>query len=1274
MINEKEIKIFFLKHGYLLIAAAWLITIAFLINNYWLYYSSPKGVQHSLEQNIQHREKELYQFFDDSVQMNKLLNREYNLETLRKLTGPDQDFYLFFFQDNWETFWTTDQIAFNNDVASLPSGPEILKLQNGYYEVIRKDLPSAGTTGNFVLGVIPIKEEYYFTNPYLPNRYYQLPRISNQYVINLEGTGLPIKSITGQSLFSIQYIRSSGNTLPSWVGGMLFAMAVVCILIFIDLLFIFIGQKTHKWLGFTLLIGFIALARYLSYNYAFPFYYTNFRLFDPTIYASNLILRSLGDLLIDVALIAWIISFFKNQLYDQIRIKDSSKLRQYGVMFALSMATYYACLLVSEIIHGLVINSKISFDVTDFFSLNIYSIVGFSILGLLAYCFFYFSLLINDLLDQLSDKNRNFKYTVFGLTGICWLLIQIFFSTGVNVPAIMIWCIFYFYMLDVGKQSLERELTLPQFILWLLIMTVSVTALLVHYNTAREISGRRQLAIKLSKQKDPTLEFNLGMLDTAIIKDNRLLNFYQEPVNKGGQVLAKYLTDTYFTNLKNKYDIRFFPYTNQGKVIGSKDTSDTEDQLENLVMNSEPSSVKDLFYHEKSYSDFSYIARLKISNLQTDSTLGFLYYQLTPKTIKQEALYPKLLMKQEDYQFQNSLNKYSYAVYDHLNLVYNRNDYPFPLQLSAGNIPLNEYNYTNSNGYSLLWYKPAAHKLVVVAKPNRMIIEAITLFAYMFCIFLLLILIFRIIRFLVQARMRPKAIMEIFNLTIRTRVHAILIFIVVFVFIVLGVSTISFFTRRYDIEHREELSNGMNILLTTVQRALIRIIPPDKQENLSDPALQPGLKDAIQDIADTHNVDINLYDLNGNLILSTQNIIYENGLLASKMDPSAYYKLFYLKQVQVIQKEQVGNLQFLSSYASVRNDQGQTIAFLNQPYFASQVDLQEEISNFLVTLLILNAFIFLISGMLVLLLTNSITRSFTLITGKLRKVNLSGSNEEIIWHRDDEIGQLVKEYNKMVHKLEESASALAKSEREGAWREMARQIAHEIKNPLTPMKLSLQHLQRAIDQDSPRAYKLTRNVSQTLIEQIEHLSQIASDFSAFANIPYANNEVLLLNEIMKSVVVLHNGYEQVNIHLEKPAEEYYVYADKTQLNRLFTNLVQNAMQAIPDGVNGEVYLSVSRENETVTVMIRDNGSGIPEDIRQYIFTPNFTTKSSGTGLGLAMCKNIMEQMHGEIWFESESGRGTTFYVKLPLVTPADGEHAGLAQEKTNRDTPPAGES
>ena len=239
----------------------------------------------------------------------------------------------------------------------------------------------------------------------------------------------------------------------------------------------------------------------------------------------------------------------------------------------------------------------------------------------------------------------------------------------------------------------------------------------------------------------------------------------------------------------------------------------------------------------------------------------------------------------------------------------------------------------------------------------------------------------------------------------------------------------------------------------------------------------------------------------------------------------------------------------------------------------------------------------------------------------------------------------------MVQKLEVSAAMLAKSEREGAWREMARQVAHEIKNPLTPMKLSIQYLQRAIANDSPDVKALSKNVAGTLVEQIDHLANIASDFAAFAQIGKGNNEKFSLGEVLQSVTGLYMSNPEINIYFERQEKPYLVDADKTQINRLFTNLVQNAVQAIPEGREGHVVISMKDEgNDAVIVEVIDNGHGIPLEVQPKIFVPNFTTKSSGTGLGLAMCKNIVEQARGQIWFKTTPGVGTTFFVKLPLVS------------------------
>jgi nitrogen fixation/metabolism regulation signal transduction histidine kinase len=266
----------------------------------------------------------------------------------------------------------------------------------------------------------------------------------------------------------------------------------------------------------------------------------------------------------------------------------------------------------------------------------------------------------------------------------------------------------------------------------------------------------------------------------------------------------------------------------------------------------------------------------------------------------------------------------------------------------------------------------------------------------------------------------------------------------------------------------------------------------------------------------------------------------------------------------------------------------------------------------------------------------------------MRDINLQKINQEIQWNRKDEIGELVNEYNKMVHKLDESAEILAKSEREGAWRQMAKQVAHEIKNPLTPMKLSIQYLQKAIDNNSPQVKELTASVARTLIEQIDHLSKIASDFSQFANIGNQKNEVFDLHEVLYSLASLYDPMENLSFSWEPVHQKVMMFADKTQLNRLFTNLMQNAIEAPENQHERTIEVKEHVNGENIVVSIRDNGGGIPAQTRDKIFMPNFTTKSSGTGLGLAMSKSIAEQTHGDIWFETVDGEGTTFFVKLPL--------------------------
>ena len=266
----------------------------------------------------------------------------------------------------------------------------------------------------------------------------------------------------------------------------------------------------------------------------------------------------------------------------------------------------------------------------------------------------------------------------------------------------------------------------------------------------------------------------------------------------------------------------------------------------------------------------------------------------------------------------------------------------------------------------------------------------------------------------------------------------------------------------------------------------------------------------------------------------------------------------------------------------------------------------------------------------------------------MKKIDLSQENEPILWEGGDEIGVLVDQYNKMLLEVKNSANLLAKSERESAWREMAKQVAHEIKNPLTPMKLRVQHLERSLSANPKEIQEKLKQFSKTMIDQIDTLSNIATEFSHFAKMPKAQWADVDLLDVLNGVVELYSNTPNINLHFVNTTDKQnlLVRADKDQLNRVFNNLVKNAVQALSEVADGQINVVLNDEGERYHIFIQDNGVGISKDQRSSIFVPNFTTKSTGTGLGLAMVKNIIEQSGGEIWFESEPGVSTVFHVLL----------------------------
>jgi nitrogen fixation/metabolism regulation signal transduction histidine kinase len=383
------------------------------------------------------------------------------------------------------------------------------------------------------------------------------------------------------------------------------------------------------------------------------------------------------------------------------------------------------------------------------------------------------------------------------------------------------------------------------------------------------------------------------------------------------------------------------------------------------------------------------------------------------------------------------------------------------------------------------------------------------------------------------------------------------------------------------------------------------------------------------------------------MLISSNDRIYEQDILGNLMNPAVFRDLNGGSS-GFVAEEQIGDLGFISAYYTIFDNDLNVKGYLNLPYFSNRKDLYREISNYAVTIINLFALVFALAAIVAYILAHRITGPLNLIRQQMGLVKLGLPNSPIEWQHNDEIGLLIAEYNKMILELEDSTSKLAESERQGAWKEMAKQVAHEIKNPLTPMKLSLQHLQFAIQRNDENLQEKIKKTTQLLIEQIDSLSAMAEEFSSFAKMPEPKMELINLTHVLDSAVSLFSKEENVTLDYLPLSSTIMVMADQHQLGRVFTNILKNAIQAIPEDRKGLIRIRAEVTPQQVNVSFEDNGIGISSDLRKRIFSPNFSTKNSGMGLGLAISKRIVELFGGSIHFQSVEDKGTTFYVMLPL--------------------------
>jgi two-component system, NtrC family, nitrogen regulation sensor histidine kinase NtrY len=766
-------------------------------------------------------------------------------------------------------------------------------------------------------------------------------------------------------------------------------------------------------------------------------------------------------------------------------------------------------------------------------------------------------------------------------------------------------------------------------------------------NSSKEKEFRKVFAADIISRKDFDNEVLLKNIESELIATNKIDNFFyvNDSVIKEVALNFKY---TFFNDLLKDYDVDIVRFNIEG--LGSNDNKYSFTDLNELFNNADHNSYSSYFSNIKDFHFIGgYVAKYEIC--PADSTLGYVFILIKPK-IKSDAYnFENFFSTSNKNHFKN--NTYSYAIYQNRQLIKGAGDFTYKLVEDFDFAIKGDESFIDHKKYSHFYKQITNDTYILVSKKSYSRDRITTVFTFIALLFsLLFITLFGFVYIVVFLLSLFNAnlfchklylslthyfhLINVRKLYLGTKIKiifmlvAVVICSVVIIFVVKNVSD-NFKKRQNEILEKK---------VTQIHNELELVFQSDERSNL---------RNLINDLANRFEVDINLYNIDGTLFQSANNRMFFEGWFSSYMNHKAYHQLTIDNQYQFKHSESIGKLKYMSSYISIFDKDYKIVSYLNVPYFAKEIDLQNQFANFLSDLINVLTLILVVFLLIANVIGTSLVKPLKLITESLAKIKLGAENKYIILERNDELGQLVEEYNKMIDELDVSSQKLALSEREGAWKDMAKQVAHEIKNPLTPMRLHLQHLQMAIQRNDDNINSKVAAISQMLIEQIDQLSKMAEEFSSFASMPLAVKEKLDVQDLINNTIRLFRAHSDFSVDFKSQDSDLFVFADALQLQRVFTNIIKNAYQAKRENLPCELIILISKEDDAILIQFKDNGVGISDDFKSKVFAPNFSTKNSGMGLGLSISKKIIEGFDGAIWFESENLNGTTFFVKLPIV-------------------------
>ncbi|MBR5663126.1 MAG: GHKL domain-containing protein [Bacteroidales bacterium] len=746
------------------------------------------------------------------------------------------------------------------------------------------------------------------------------------------------------------------------------------------------------------------------------------------------------------------------------------------------------------------------------------------------------------------------------------------------------------------------------FIILIAIALIAVSFFVYEKNESDENADMEQFAKVIADESDKDFETAASIFVEKLKNDQTFNGWFENNIPSDDSIF-RYLKIQYFDKIEllRDYAITFALCDNDTyiKIDGDNEVL-CNDWFVNLIDNNDKTVINDnLFQVDDPTTDTYYLISVDFPG---NHSIFLEFYK--NKNLNQYAT--------------NNLKNYSFSIYKNNILDYKFGNYLYPNSLK--NFISQDDGIHKGNRYKHLIFNVLNHnKTIIVTIEYERWLRFVAPFSIIF--FALLLSYFLYIYFYSSHTQFRKSFHGKMQITI--------LLTLAFSFFIVGFVSFLF------------LNNNIKKKTEILQYKQANIIRNKLETNILDENSLTN-NDFLHNLAETFICDIKIYDLDGNVINSTLSDHAHVDDYQS-INENAYHVICEEGAGYFMQTEWYGDEKCSAYYFPILDKNNELIAVLNVPYFDSDSEYDDRISSFILNYINIIIVLLCITSIIIILITRKTLKPLKIIEEQMGKTNFGVNNEPIEWNSRDEIGALIQQYNKMLVQLENAANQLARNERENAWREMARQVAHEIKNPLTPMRLNIEYLQMLWERKDPNFEENFKETLTSLLEQIETLSKIATAFSNYAKLPENTPTTFDLSELLKSTIKLYDVEKNISITLiYNEKEEWPLFADRNNLGRVFGNIIKNAIQAI-GSEPGHIELILSRLGERYKIKISDNGCGIKEEDKAKIFFPNFTTKSSGMGVGLSVSQNIVQAMGGNITFSSKVGIGTVFTIDIPIL-------------------------